>query len=269
MQIGRSSWLDTRPARQTAAVVGPFPHGNARADASQLWVFFSASDLDQLGDAIACLECEQSESGFQDNPEPERRKLTDDHRADVRAAHAAGSASLGELAARFGVTTACIAYALDPESARLKAKLQRQATSERTNALRREWSAQHPHKIRSYRDRRKVWIDSSPKARNYYANSIGAPGDGYTVEQWQAVCRHVWARRCAYCDRLAVLTVDHVVPLDRGGSHYPENLVPACQSCNSSKRNRLLSEWRGGAHAHIAAFAVEVAASVDLILAAA
>ncbi len=38
------------------------------------------------------------------------------------------------------------------------------------------------------------------------------------------------------------LTLDHVIPLVRGGSHTADNLRVACRSCNSSKRTRLLSE---------------------------
>jgi 5-methylcytosine-specific restriction endonuclease McrA len=49
---------------------------------------------------------------------------------------------------------------------------------------------------------------------------------------------------CAYCDALAPLTVEHVVPLVRGGRHSIGNIVLACGRCNSSKGRRLLVEWR-------------------------
>lgn len=48
----------------------------------------------------------------------------------------------------------------------------------------------------------------------------------------------VWLfqNRCAYCqERFDELTRDHVIPLLKGGSHSIENIVPACQSCNSRK----------------------------------
>ena len=47
---------------------------------------------------------------------------------------------------------------------------------------------------------------------------------------------------CVYCGALAT-TVDHVLALDRGGWEHESNLVPACGTCNSSKWNRLLTEW--------------------------
>jgi 5-methylcytosine-specific restriction endonuclease McrA len=50
---------------------------------------------------------------------------------------------------------------------------------------------------------------------------------------------------CAYCFRSdRRLTVDHLTPLSRGGSHTIDNLVPACRPCNSSKGTRTLSEFR-------------------------
>jgi len=39
-------------------------------------------------------------------------------------------------------------------------------------------------------------------------------------------------------------TVDHVIPDSRGGSHDPSNLVTACKSCNTRKRNKTLEEYR-------------------------
>lgn len=52
---------------------------------------------------------------------------------------------------------------------------------------------------------------------------------------------------CTYCGATDNITIDHVVPLSRGGKHEAQNLAPACYSCNSSKCDRLLSEWVGRA----------------------
>jgi 5-methylcytosine-specific restriction endonuclease McrA len=50
---------------------------------------------------------------------------------------------------------------------------------------------------------------------------------------------------CTYCFGCPSTTADHVVPLTRGGLDVESNLVGACAPCNSSKGDRLLSEWRG------------------------
>lgn len=51
------------------------------------------------------------------------------------------------------------------------------------------------------------------------------------------------SRRCAYCPAAAT-TIDHVIPLSRGGTNFEGNLAPACRSCNSSKCARLVVEFR-------------------------
>lgn len=39
------------------------------------------------------------------------------------------------------------------------------------------------------------------------------------------------------------LTMDHLVPVARGGKSTPGNVVPACRDCNSRKKYLLPIEW--------------------------
>jgi 5-methylcytosine-specific restriction endonuclease McrA len=44
---------------------------------------------------------------------------------------------------------------------------------------------------------------------------------------------------CHYCEKKFKpkdLTMDHVVPLARGGTSTPGNIVPACKDCNRDKK---------------------------------
>ncbi len=50
--------------------------------------------------------------------------------------------------------------------------------------------------------------------------------------------------KCFYCQEVRVMTMDHVIPISRGGRHSIGNIVPACKRCNSSKRARTIMEWR-------------------------
>jgi 5-methylcytosine-specific restriction endonuclease McrA len=44
---------------------------------------------------------------------------------------------------------------------------------------------------------------------------------------------------CQYCGKkTSTLTIDHVIPRSKGGSHTWENLVAACPSCNHRKGGR-------------------------------
>jgi 5-methylcytosine-specific restriction endonuclease McrA len=59
-----------------------------------------------------------------------------------------------------------------------------------------------------------------------------------TETQWAAM-KLAYRYRCAYCHKRKRLTQDHVIPVSKGGTHTANNIVPACQSCNSSKGARL------------------------------
>ena len=48
---------------------------------------------------------------------------------------------------------------------------------------------------------------------------------------------------CAYCGADEKLTLDHVVALNDGGLHVASNLVGACKSCNSGKKDRPAEAW--------------------------
>jgi 5-methylcytosine-specific restriction endonuclease McrA len=52
---------------------------------------------------------------------------------------------------------------------------------------------------------------------------------------------------CHYCRRRIPpreLTMDHIVPLARGGSSTRSNVVPCCKDCNSRKKHLLPVEWQ-------------------------
>lgn len=48
---------------------------------------------------------------------------------------------------------------------------------------------------------------------------------------------------CVYCGKSCKPTLDHFIPVSRGGSECLSNFVPACRSCNSSKNASDPKEW--------------------------
>lgn len=60
-----------------------------------------------------------------------------------------------------------------------------------------------------------------------------------------------WKRKrstgiCYYCQGLSPpkeLTMDHIIPIARGGRSEKFNLVPCCKTCNTQKRQMLPVEW--------------------------
>jgi len=60
-----------------------------------------------------------------------------------------------------------------------------------------------------------------------------------------------WKRKrasgiCQYCKQKFLpkeLTMDHIIPLSRGGRSEKFNLAPCCKECNTKKKHLLPWEW--------------------------
>lgn len=83
-----------------------------------------------------------------------------------------------------------------------------------------------------------------------------APIDPDELKRERAKARELrasqwWKRRisdgvCHYCRRQVghgALTMDHIVPLGRGGRSARGNVVPACKDCNTRKKSLVPVEW--------------------------
>lgn len=96
-----------------------------------------------------------------------------------------------------------------------------------------------------YRPRSRVTLDEADRKGRRRALERAAPGLSQRerdalMAQWRRQGRPCWA-----CDAPGV-TVDHLVPLSRGGTNYEGNLAPACKPHNSSRGAALVAEWRHG-----------------------
>jgi 5-methylcytosine-specific restriction endonuclease McrA len=68
------------------------------------------------------------------------------------------------------------------------------------------------------------------------------------VQEWLYLMKSTdWT--CFYCGRSiggrhsTIRTMDHIVPVSKGGVTTISNLVPCCRSCNSSKSNAMVDVW--------------------------
>jgi len=138
------------------------------------------------------------------------------------------------------------------------------ANTEKRVSSSRHWQGKNIEKARSYRQRwlrenpekarkaSRVWRESNPdryretakkwrvEHQDYWRKRVGTVGltSEFKAEDWNLI-QTVFGHRCAYCLRGDLpLTMDHVLPISRGGRHTPENVVPACKSCNSRKKDR-------------------------------
>lgn len=110
------------------------------------------------------------------------------------------------------------------------------ANSEPDNDAARRWKAAHPQQCRASEHRRRARLKDGTSP-------------GVTPREWREICDNYRDSdgiiRCAYCFRRCRPTREHVVPISKGGRDAPDNVVPACKPCNSSKRDRALGEWLG------------------------
>ena len=89
------------------------------------------------------------------------------------------------------------------------------------------------------------WSRANRARKNAYQRARQYKVD---TRSWQesdfATAQQLLEGLCAYCGVTGPLTLDHVVPLARGGAHRIENLVAACKPCNSRKGARDELEFR-------------------------
>ena len=91
----------------------------------------------------------------------------------------------------------------------------------------RAWQKANPEKVREYTERRRI-----RKTQN---------GEYQITEK---ELKKLYESLCIYCGSNKRITLDHVIPISRGGSHGIGNIAPACLSCNSSKSDKTIMEWR-------------------------
>lgn len=114
----------------------------------------------------------------------------------------------------------------------------------------RAWSAANPDKARAtgrvyYAAHKtetlassRAWRAANPEAKK--AAQQRRRAQGYVSAQDLKNIREMSDGICAYCLQRKPLTLDHVVAITCGGTNAPDNLVMACQSCNSKKNSKPL-----------------------------
>lgn len=86
----------------------------------------------------------------------------------------------------------------------------------------------------------------STKATHKRRATIREAAGAFTISQVMSRVEY-FGWRCRYCLlRLTdkTLTLDHQIPLCRGGSNWPSNIVPACSHCNKSKNKKTFKEYQ-------------------------
>lgn len=113
----------------------------------------------------------------------------------------------------------------------------------------RAWGQDNPERARAKARR---WRESNPLrartvAENSRARRRSVPGELSGTDLLLKFREQ--QGRCRYCDkkigrgRAGDWHVDHVVPISKGGTNHPDNIVVACSDCNLRKHNKMPWEF--------------------------
>lgn len=139
-------------------------------------------------------------------------------------------------------------------------KSYREQHRERLLEQQREWNACNAERLKSYRaaryqanreeicarERERYARVAAADPEKYRAKfhqrraQIQSNGGTYTSEEWHILCSR-YGNICLRCYAKTKLTVDHIVPVSRGGSNSIENLQPLCRFCNATKSDKIIN----------------------------
>lgn len=131
------------------------------------------------------------------------------------------------------------------------------ANRERRRERQREYHAANPEKKRraaakyraanptKIREQRRAWRKANPERvrENVRRREAQKAGVENTFNAEEEVLLWDMYKGCCYVCREPATTVDHVIPISKGGPNNLNNCRPACKSCNFSKGAKDVLEW--------------------------
>lgn len=145
----------------------------------------------------------------------------------------------------------------NPEKVIEAERIRLEQAIERKRQQQQRWRKENPDKARQiqrnyreshpeiYREATKKYYQANPEVkRAAEAKRKAQKHNNSRFRISTKELKELYAGPCSYCGAVGEMTLDHVVPISRGGVHGVSNLVPACGPCNFSKGQKLLIEWK-------------------------
>jgi len=105
--------------------------------------------------------------------------------------------------------------------------------------LGKKWRETHKEYLQEYRKNNKENIKLALQKRRTLKKGLEKT---LTLDQWEQI-KNEFNSKCAYCGKEEKLTIEHFIPLSKFGELSINNILPACQSCNSSKNAKSFFDW--------------------------
>ena len=121
-----------------------------------------------------------------------------------------------------------IYYKENREKVNLKNRMYYKNNAERLKKYQKDFVRKNRQRYRNYN-------------QNYYHKTRSLIST-FSPQSWQQ-CLTYFNHQCAYCGSTESLEQEHVIPVSRGGHYTPDNIIPACRSCNASKNNKIMQDW--------------------------
>lgn len=119
-------------------------------------------------------------------------------------------------------------YKANKEAILKKSKEYFECNKEEVLSKNREYCRKNPDRFSLYHNHRRI---------NETVN-----GGSHTIKQRREKFLAL-GNVCYYCSIPGKMTVDHMIPISRGGTDNIDNIVPACTTCNCRKGNKTLAEF--------------------------
>lgn len=134
-------------------------------------------------------------------------------------------------------------YRANPEKGREDARKWREMNPEKAQESVRRYGERNSEAIR---ERQRAYHLAHPEVRqagfHRYRARLKKNGGSFTASQWKDLKAH-YGNRCLCCGKHeseVVLSVDHIVPISKGGPNVIENIQPLCRLCNCRKNAKTI-----------------------------
>lgn len=104
-----------------------------------------------------------------------------------------------------------------------------------------QWRAENPEAMRE-KARKAYW--NNPEKHRQRSHLRRLQAEHFMVLPKEI--KRLYSQPCAECRSTEKPTIDHIIPLSRGGRHSIGNLQTLCFPCNTQKNTRTIMEWRLG-----------------------